>query len=214
MKYTKPNTRTNIIYSVLCILAALCVFMLPVGCADTSESAVPKAISEPEDTFVYSTDMPREINADGTVTMRYNNLSNSAADSAQTFKFEGSGDMIRVEVNGGTVACKNDDGRINYWKEPETITANAGKAIYWLPQELHDFDENGDPAKFLQAKSAVITFTMFLTDEVTDTAVITITSNKTTDEHVDQMTYIIAADEGHALAVNEVNHCITISSVQ
>lgn len=220
MKYNKPTLRTVITAVAVCLITAACLFVLPVGC--TEAPAETPAVQEEQGNDVQPVTnwnvveyegMEREVNEDGTITMYYNNSTNLASDGEQCFRYVYDTTLFSATPQGGTVSTVNERGIIDYWMEPcdAIVGGDIVPEFYWTPQELHDFDEYGQPETTLQAKNAVIVFKAY--DEegnILDTAEVTISSEKTNDEQfIDQINYTISVDEDHVLVLND-DRSITI----
>lgn len=220
MKYNKPTHRTILTAVAVCLITAAMLFTIPVGC--TEAPAETPAVQEeqgndvqPETNWnrVDYEGMDRVVNEDGTVTMYFNNSTNLASDGEQCFLYVCDTNIFAATPQGGTVSTVNERGIIDYWMEPcdVIVGGDAVPEFYWTPQELHDFDENGQPQTTLQAKNAVIVFKAY--DEegnILDTAEVTISSEKTNDEQfIDQINYTISVDKNHILTLND-DRSITI----
>jgi len=201
-------------------IAVLCIFTLPVGCSDSSDTSSDSAptaqvdvelasdssISESESDIEYTEGMNRVLNDDGSVIMMYNSYSNIAFDSTQAFTLDVACTSLSVSPNGGTVVTAAEDGRVDYMVKPQEINCDAYTAVYWIPQEIYAFSsDNRTVEDEGQAKSGTITFKAYSDNSVIDTAVVTFNSNKTDDAILNQLTYTFSADKDHILVVNEDN---------
>ncbi len=234
MKYTKPAFLRNLPSVVLCIGLMVCVFALPVGCAEATASGGP-AVYEPVDTGAADYEgTDRIVNEDGSVTMLFMPESDFSSDSIQTFRYAGEGSTVTAEPTDGFITTSNEDGRIiylspddfpadtemtsgayltstdeegyiNYTDLGPSVSADAGADIVWIPREIN-FDDNDGKS------DSVIIFTVSNGDTTVDTVTITIS----TDEYAvtpDGITALnIFVDDEHTLSVDgrDINRTIII----
>ncbi len=238
MNNSKPKTLTKLVSVIMCIVVAVSVLLLPVGCNeknvveaggtkasnfDSYMPAVKDSIVRYEENgveFIQAEEIDRLQNDDGTVAMFYNSLSNCASDNYQEIMFNCSADYS-AKPEGGTVMVPNENQRLMHLVVPTTVEVAAGASAYWIPTECEV--EDGDYTA--QVKKSVLTFTAA---DGSDTAVITVTADAvfsvdeagasfaalpadaTAESFLPQLVYTFSADENHVLTVDG-NNTIIIS---
>ncbi len=206
MKYTKPAFARNLLSAVLCAALMLCAFVLPVGCTKADATPYNGSLYESVDiNDPYYEGAERIVNEDGTITIPFIPYSNVASDSNQIFYCSGNYKTVAIVSTSGLITSPNEDGRVLYEGQGNSISADAGTPIVWIPEELN---ADGSDSKIY----ATLTFTFIEEDGTKDTATVTITSNNnvSTPQNIHALT--VSIDDGHTMSLGsgEDSYVITI----
>lgn len=190
MKNNTPKTITKLFSLLICLITAISILALPVGCgkspvasgavksAQSAEglssyvSIISDSVEEVEvspSSFIFvAEDISRLAESDGSVIMFYNAASNCATDLLQELVYtSGTGDFTAAP-QGGTLMQTDENGRLNHLAVPSTINAAEGSSVFWIPTEC---ETEGEPTN-RQVKRSTVTFT---SNDGSDTAAVTIT---------------------------------------